>query len=127
MPASKVPSADATVPPLLVMKVGALYLLASVISKVWLWEPLFTPNGKPGKVGAVVATSALPPVKKGHARQQWICDAVVLPNRPPKNIHRHGVAREACAQPRAKTAARAFKAFSSQNSRLENTKPRNNG
>ena len=47
------------VPPLAVMN-PARYELASVISKVWSYEPEVTPEGNTGKEGVGVATPAVP-------------------------------------------------------------------
>jgi hypothetical protein len=61
------------------MKDG-LYEVDSNISRVDTYDPEVTPNGKPEKVGVVVATPAVP--DDGTAVQQWICAAVVVPSKP---------------------------------------------
>src|SRR5437868_12104240 len=50
------------------------------MSNVREYVPDVTPSGKPGNVGVVVATPALP----GWGTQQWMCDAVVPVVRPLK-------------------------------------------
>ena len=61
---------------------GAFQLDASIKSKRWSYVPAVTPNGKPVKVGVVVATPARP--TPGVAVQQWIWAAVTVPSKPEK-------------------------------------------
>src|ERR1035437_3185539 len=50
------------------------------MSKRWEKGPEVTPDGKPVKVGVVVATPAVP--RSGTAVQQWMCEAVSELSRP---------------------------------------------
>ena len=59
---------------------GAFHAPASAMLYVRSHPPLVTPNGVPGNVGVVVATPAL---TVAEAAQQWMCEAVEVPVKPP--------------------------------------------
>ncbi len=91
MAEARAASAPAVVPPWAVMKLG-FQLDDKVRSKVLEYEPLVTPKGKPGKVGVVVATPAVP--VKALVVGAWMWEAVVVPSRPVKDRLKVSVCRK---------------------------------
>ena len=68
-------SAPAVVPPFAVMN-AAFHEPSNEVSNVMSYDPLVTPAGKPGNVGVVVATSAVP--TPGIAeRAMYMCDRCI--------------------------------------------------
>ena len=73
------------------------------MSKVREYDPLFTPDGKPVKVGRMVATPAVP--APGVAVQQWMWELVLFTARHVRTPHGRWAAIASHAMPSALIAS----------------------